>query len=85
MGTILNTKFSRRALASGVLLTKKSIHPFIIQEAFDSPGWTLADKNTPCLAFDFALFGSLSLDVIVRNSVLLPAKVLQRVERVKIP
>lgn len=39
--------------------------------------------TTPFLAFAFALFASLSLDVIVKNSVLLPARVRQRVDRWK--
>ena len=66
MGTILKTKLSRKALASGVWLTRYSIAPFIIQEALLSPGCTLALRKTPFLAMAFALFGSLSLLVIVR-------------------
>jgi len=46
-GTILNTKLSRRALASGALLVRNSRIPFIIHDELLSPGCTLAEKNTP--------------------------------------
>ena len=79
MGTILNTKFSLKAYASAVLLTRNSMTPFIIQLAFDSPGCTLADMKTPFFALFFSLLGSFSLEVIVRYSHRFPAKVRHRV------
>ena len=83
MGTILKTKFSRRAYASAVLLTRNSMTPFIIQLAFDSPGCTLDEMKTPFLLLLFSLLGSLSLLVIVIYSHRLPASVRQSVLRWK--
>ena len=49
--------------------------PFIIHEPTDSPGLSLAERNTPLRLFMFSRF---CLEVIVRISHLLPAKVSQR-------
>ena len=40
IGTTLKTKLSRSSLASSEGPVRKSITPFIIQEALVSPGWT---------------------------------------------
>ena len=77
---ILNTNASLKALASGLYPTKKSITPFIIQLELLSPGWTLALINIPFFALAFSLFGSLSLLVIERYSILFPASVLVNVD-----
>ena len=58
------------------MLVKKSMQPFIIQEAFDSPGWTLAVKMIAgLLAMSSATEAKL---VIISISTSLPAKDLQR-------
>ena len=44
MGTILKRYLDRSSEASGA--TRKSSSPFIIQDALDSPGWTLEVKTT---------------------------------------
>jgi len=79
IGTILKTNFSLSAFASGAELTKKSMSPFIIQEALDSPGCTLDEINMPFFERAFSEVGSLSLEVTVKNSTLLPARDLQSV------
>ena len=52
-------------------------------DEFDSPGCTLAEIKTPFLLRAFSDFGSLSFDVIVIRSHLLPANVLVRMVRWK--
>ena len=80
IGTILKTKWSLRTFASGAFDVKKSTIPFIAQLPFDSPGWTLAEMNTPFLLRAFSLLGSLSFEVIVIRSQRLPARVLVSID-----
>jgi len=45
IGTILKTKLFLKYLAPSSSLIKYSNVPYIIKEAFDSPGWTLEVKT----------------------------------------
>lgn len=78
IGITLKTKLSRSLLATGSSLTRKSITPFIMNDAFDSPGWILALITTPSFFLSYSIG---TLFVIVRYSHLFPAIVLQRVLR----
>jgi len=75
MGIILKTKVSRRNLAFKSSLIRKSITPFIIHDAFDSPGWTLEVRITDFLTAIST--GSLEKLVTINMSTSLPAKDLQ--------
>jgi len=76
MGIILNTKVSRKYFAFRSSLIKKSMTPFIIQEAFDSPGCTL---DVRIIDFLIAMStGSLEKFVTISISTSLPASDLQR-------
>lgn len=75
MGTILKTKLFLKYLAPSSSLTKYSRTPYIIKEAFDSPGWTLEVR---IMAFRFAISSAREAKfVIIAISQSLPAIVLQ--------
>ena len=76
IGIILKTKVSRRNLALRSSLMRKSITPFIIQDAFDSPGCTREVRITDFLTAMST--GSLEKFVTMSMSTSLPANDLQR-------
>ena len=74
MGTILKTKLFLKYRAPSSSLTKYSNVPYIMKEAFDSPGWTL-DVST--IALLTAISSGLEAKfVIITISQSLPAIVL---------
>ena len=77
MGIILKTYLSLNFCAISSMDVKKSITPFIIQEALDSPGCTLAvSMIAGLLAMSSATEAKL---VIISMSTSLPASDLQRI------
>lgn len=76
MGIILKTNVSRRYFAFRSSLIKKSMTPFIIHEALDSPGWTLDVRMIDFLTAIST--GSLEKFVTISISTSLPASDLQR-------
>ena len=70
-GIILNTNLFLNSLETGFFDNRKSMIPFMINDAFTSPGWTRADRITMGLSLIvFAL--ELKL-VMVNRSILFPS------------